>query len=69
MERLLHHQGVLNSGKENAPINIPDLNKSNYMTSSIKFFPQRVKYPSGIAASNEAGYNLALQFLGARMRY
>lgn len=54
----------VNPAVENPLVNMPDLNSSNYMTSSIKFFPQRVKYPSSIAASNEAGYNQALQFLG-----
>ncbi|HRP34019.1 MAG TPA: SusD/RagB family nutrient-binding outer membrane lipoprotein [Agriterribacter sp.] len=54
----------VNPAVENPLVNMPDLNNSNYMTSSIKFFPQRVKYPSSIAASNEAGYNQALQFLG-----
>ena len=54
----------VNPAVENPLVNMPDLNSGNYMTSSIKFFPQRVKYPSSIAASNEAGYNQALQFLG-----
>ncbi len=54
----------INPAVENPLVNMPDLNSSNYMTSSIKFFPQRVKYPSSIASSNEAGYNQALQFLG-----
>ncbi len=43
---------------------LPDLNQSNYMTSSIKFFPQRLKYPSGLENSNPDGYNQAVGFLG-----
>lgn len=54
----------VNPAVENPLVNMPDLNSSNCMTSSIKFFPQRVKYPSSIASSNEAGYNQAVQFLG-----
>lgn len=44
--------------------NLPDLNDNNYMTSNVKFFPQRLKYPSSIQASNEAGYNQAVTALG-----
>lgn len=44
--------------------NMPALNSSNYMTSSVKFFPQRVKYPSGLGNSNPAGYQQALSALG-----
>ena len=54
----------INPAVENPLVNMPDLNSGNYMTSSVKFFPQRVKYPSNIASSNEAGYNQAVQFLG-----
>lgn len=43
---------------------LPDLNQSNYMTSNIKFFPQRLKYPSGLQNSNPDGYNQAVGFLG-----
>lgn len=43
---------------------LPALTSSNYMTSNIKFFPQRMKYPSGLQNSNVAGYNQALSFLG-----
>ncbi len=43
---------------------LPALNSSNYMTSSVKFFPQRIKYPSTLATSNESGYNQAVSALG-----
>ncbi|MBX3242078.1 MAG: SusD/RagB family nutrient-binding outer membrane lipoprotein [Chitinophagaceae bacterium] len=54
----------VNPAIENPLVNMPDLNNSNYMTSSIKFFPQRVKYPSNIQGSNQAGYDQAVQHLG-----
>lgn len=53
-----------NPAVENPLTNLPDLNSSNYMTVNVKFFPQRIKYPSSIPASNPAGYNQALQYLG-----
>jgi len=34
------------------------------MTSSIKFFPQRMKYPSSLSNSNINGYNQAVSALG-----
>jgi len=43
---------------------LPNLSQSNYMTASVKNFPQRLKYPSGLANSNPAGYEQAVQFLG-----
>ena len=43
---------------------LPNLTQSNYMTASIKNFPQRVKYPSSLRNSNETGYNQAVEFLG-----
>lgn len=43
---------------------LPNLTQSNYMTSSVKNFPQRQKYPAGLANSNPAGYDQAVQFLG-----
>jgi len=43
---------------------LPALNNSNYMTSSQKFFPQRMKYPSGLQNSNVNGYQQATGFLG-----
>jgi hypothetical protein len=43
---------------------IPALTSSNYMTSSQQFFPQRMKYPSGLQNSNVTGYNQAISALG-----
>lgn len=44
---------------------LPDLSSSNYMTSNVNFFPQRIKYPSGLQNSNANGYKQALSALGA----
>jgi hypothetical protein len=43
---------------------LPNLTQSNVMTASVKNFPQRLKYPAGLANSNPAGYEQAVQFLG-----
>ncbi len=53
-----------NPAVENPLVNMPALNSSNYMTSQIQFFPQRIKYPSSIASSNQAGYDQAVGLLG-----
>jgi hypothetical protein len=34
------------------------------MTSSQQFFPQRMKYPSGLQNSNVTGYDQAVKALG-----
>ncbi|HVK49176.1 MAG TPA: SusD/RagB family nutrient-binding outer membrane lipoprotein [Pseudobacter sp.] len=48
-----------------APIaTMPDLNAGNYMTSNIKFFPQRLKYPASLNNTNSKGYQQALTALG-----
>lgn len=48
-----------------APIQtLPALTNSNYMTSNQQFFPQRMKYPSGLQNSNASGYKQAVGFLG-----
>jgi hypothetical protein len=48
-----------------APIQtLPALTPSNYMTSNQQFFPQRMKYPSGLQNSNVTGYNQAISALG-----
>lgn len=52
-----------NPAIENPLPNLPALNSSNYMTSDVKFFPQRLKYPSGLTNSNPQGYQQALGFL------
>lgn len=43
--------------------NLPALNDGNFMTSNVKFFPQRVKYPSGLKDSNANGYKQAVSAL------
>lgn len=43
---------------------LPDLTQSNYMQSKVTFFPQRLKYPSGLQNSNPQGYQQAVGFLG-----
>lgn len=53
-----------NPAVENPLVAMPALNSSNYMTANIKFFPQRLKYPSSLPASNAKGYALAVNFLG-----
>jgi len=53
-----------NPAVEQPLTNMPDLNSSNYMTSNIKFFPQRIKYPSSVNATNPTGYADAVSKLG-----
>lgn len=53
-----------NPAVEQPIITMPDLSASNYMTSSISFFPQRVPYPSTLRNNNAAGYNQAVSSLG-----
>lgn len=53
-----------NPAIENPLVNMPALNSGNFMTSNVRFFPQRVRYPSSLAASNPAGYQQAVGFLG-----
>jgi hypothetical protein len=43
---------------------LPALTSATYMTSSVKFFPQRMKYPSDLRNNNANGYNQAVQLLG-----
>lgn len=43
---------------------LPNLTTSNYMESSVKNLPQRMKYPSALKNSNSAGYDQAVGFLG-----
>lgn len=42
---------------------MPALTKSNYMNSSAQFYPQRLKYPASLEASNEEGYRQAVSLL------
>lgn len=53
-----------NPAIENPLVNMPDLNDGNYMTSNVKFFPQRIRYPSSFANSNPKGYEQAVDLLG-----
>lgn len=53
-----------NPAVENPLVNMPNITASNYMTASVKNFPQRLRYPSGLKNSNAAGYNQAVGFLG-----
>ena len=48
---------------ENPLPNLPALNSGNFLTSNVKFFPQRVRYPSGLKNSNANGYTQAVGFL------
>lgn len=43
---------------------LPALTDGNYMTSSVKFIPQRLKYPSGLPNANSKGYGQAVSALG-----
>ena len=43
---------------------LPSLSSANYMTSNQQFFPQRMKYPSGLQNSNSTGYKQAVDALG-----
>lgn len=53
-----------NPAIENALPNLPDLTSANYMTSSIKFFPQRLAFPSSFRDTDPAGYQEAVNLLG-----
>ncbi len=53
-----------NPAIENVLPNLPALNNSNYMTSNVKFFPQRLRYPSSLQTTNAPGYQQALTALG-----
>ncbi len=53
-----------NPAVENPLPNMPDLTKTNYMTNSVKFFPQRIPYPSSFRESSQEGYNEAVSALG-----
>lgn len=53
-----------NPAVEDALPNMPELNSTNFMTSSIKFYAQRLKYPSSLSNSSKDGYNQAVSQLG-----
>ncbi len=52
-----------NTTIEKTIITLPALNNSNYMTSNVKFFPQRIKYPSSLKNTNAHGYEQAVAAL------
>lgn len=52
-----------NPAVENPLVNMPNITASNFMTASVKNFPQRLRYPSGLKNSNATGYNQAVGFL------
>lgn len=45
-------------------LSLPALTESTYMTSSVKFFPQRLKYPSSLKNNSAGGYGQAVTALG-----
>ena len=53
-----------NPAIENPLPNLPTLSSATYMSSSVKFFPQRLRYPSDLQISNGAGYAQAISALG-----
>ncbi|WP_255577399.1 SusD/RagB family nutrient-binding outer membrane lipoprotein [Elizabethkingia sp. JS20170427COW] len=53
-----------NPAVENPLPNLPNLTSSNYMTNSIKNFPQRLPYPSNFRNSDPNGYAKAVGLLG-----
>jgi len=53
-----------NPAVETQLVNMSALTQANYMTSRVQFFPQRVKYPSGLPNTNPAGYKQAVDYLG-----
>ena len=53
-----------NPAIENPLPNLPALNSSNYMTSSVKFFPQRLRYPAFLPTVSPGGYASAVSALG-----
>ncbi|MBI6117580.1 SusD/RagB family nutrient-binding outer membrane lipoprotein [Salegentibacter maritimus] len=52
-----------NPAVENPLPDHPNLNQSNYMEVHQDFFPQRLKYPSGLRNSDSEGYQQAVNFL------
>ncbi len=55
-----------NPAIENSLTNLPDLNSGNYKTSNIKFFPQRIPYPSSLRESDGVGYAKATELLNGK---
>ncbi len=46
-------------------LDMPALTQSNYMTNSVAFYPQRLKYPASLENSNPEGYRQAVSHLGS----
>ena len=53
-----------NPAIESPLVNLPMLTSGNFMSNQVGFFPQRLKYPSGLKNSNAKGYDQAVGFLG-----
>lgn len=53
-----------NPAIENPLVTMPALTSGNYMTSDVRFFPQRVPYPSTLRNNNPEGYSQAIGALG-----
>lgn len=53
-----------NPAIENPLPNLTGLNNSNFMTSRVEFFPQRMRYPSSLRAGSPKGYAQAVDLLG-----
>lgn len=53
-----------NPAVENPLTNLPDLNSGNVMTNRVKFFPQRIPFPSVFRESSPEGYAQAVTALG-----
>ncbi|SKB43978.1 Susd and RagB outer membrane lipoprotein [Sphingobacterium nematocida] len=55
-----------NPSVENPLPNLPNLTSSNYMTNSIKNFPQRLPYPSSFREADANDYQNAVTLLGGQ---
>lgn len=53
-----------NPAVENPLPNLPAITSGNYMTNSVAFFPQRLKYPSSLENNVPVGYQQAVELLG-----
>ncbi|NML20820.1 SusD/RagB family nutrient-binding outer membrane lipoprotein [Pseudoflavitalea sp. G-6-1-2] len=49
---------------ENTLNNLPALTQANFMTPTVKCFPQRLRYPSSLINANAKGYEQAMTALG-----
>lgn len=53
-----------NPAVENPLPNLPALTQGNMMTNQVKFYPQRLRYPSSLRNSSPKGYQEAVSLLG-----